>query len=199
MSIEKKERLENDSSTEYQKRHAIEVGEDMDNTQLTEEQINQLDKYGIIGGKILEPVDIEELRYVWNPTESIVILLDLKFTIKPHQLVDLKRFFKDEELAKSKSLQIAVNAMKDLKLVKLQDMKPEDLEKVVPFLVKLEERTESVPDGGTKINLNIDRHNNPFFARLWVEEEKIMKLNKSKRVPNDPDEILLHTMEGIQQ
>lgn len=198
MAIEKKERLENDSSTEYQKRHAIEVGEDVNDTQLTKEQITQLDKYGIIGGKILEPVDVEELRYVWNPTESNVILLDLKFTIKPHQLVDLKRFFKDEELAKSKSLPIAVNAMKDLKLVKLQDMTPKDLKKVVPFLVELENRTESVPDGGTKINLNIDRHNNPFFARLWVEEEKIMKLNKSKGVPNDPFEILLHDLEGIQ-
>ena len=163
---------------------------------LTKEQIEQLEKTGIVGGQILESVDIDELKYVWNCSHSNVILLDLNFVMKPHQLVNLKKFFSDEELRKSRSLRIAVNSMGDLKLVKLEDMTSDDVKEIKCELERLEEQYELVPEGGTKIPLKVDRHNNPFFARLWIEEEKIMKVNNAKHIDTDPNEVLLHKMEG---
>jgi len=163
---------------------------------LTKEQIEQLEKTGIVGGQILESVDIDNLKYVWNGSKSNVILLDLNFVMKPHQLVNLKKLFSDEELRKSRSLRIAINSMGDLKMVRLEDMSSEDVKEVKSQLEILEEEHELVPDGGTKIPLKIDRHNNPFFARLWIEEEKIIKLNKATGIDQDPKEVLLHKMEG---
>jgi len=174
----------------------IEARTDVKEYQLSKEQIDQLEKTGMIGGHILETVDVETLKYIWNSSKSNVILLDLNFVVRPHQLVNLKKFFNDEELQKSKSLRIAVNSMEDLKMVNLEDMTSEDVKEIKSELELLEEQYDLIPDGGTKIPLKVDRHNNPFFARLWVEEEKIMKINNANGIDTDPKEVILHKMEG---
>lgn len=174
----------------------IEARTEVKEYQLSKEQVNQLEKTGMIGGHILEAVDVENLKYVWNSSTSSVILLDLDFVVKPHQLINFKKFFSNEELQKSKSLRIAINSMEDLKMVKLEDMTSEDVKEIKSQLEILEEQYALIPDGGTKIPLKIDRHNNPFFARLWIEEEKIMKMNDANGIGQDPNEVLLHKMEG---
>jgi len=162
---------------------------------LTKSQIEELNTRGLLSGDV-KPIDTKGLEYVLNMREGLLVLPDLGqkgFAFRPRQLVNLTKLFKKDEILKSESLRVALRS-EDLKAVKLSEVTQEDIKAHKSELDKLEEQF-AISDEGTKIPLKVNRHNNPFLARLWDEEKKIVKEKRMNQQPLNLKEIPLHAEE----
>lgn len=159
---------------------------------LTREQVQELDTRGMLSGDE-KPIDTKSLKYVININNGLLVLPDLGengFALRGRQLINLSKLFKEEEILKSNSLRHALQSG-DLRTVELSQIKQEDIKTQKSELDKLEEKHEFTEEG-TKISLKVNRHNNPFLARLWEEEKKIVREKQMGRQDLDLHEIPLH-------
>jgi len=169
------------------------------NFNLSADQIKELETRGLLSGDV-KPIDTEKIDYVLNLTNGLLVLPDLGkngFALKARQLVNLTKLFTSKEVLHSESIRESLRSG-DLKAVKLSEIKQEDIAPRKSDLDKLEKQYEITEDG-TKIPLKVNRNNNPFFARLWKEENKIVRENKMKRQNINLDEVPLHAEERFKE
>lgn len=147
---------------------------------LTKQELEVLEKEGrILFGedKKLKQVKPTKIKYVYNATNSVIILSDLRFAIRPRELVDLTYFFDQQTLLKSQSLNIALNAQEGLRVVSPETIDKKDLQKPKSTLDKLEEKVPGGTPEGIEVPLTAE---NEFMKKKEEIEEKEEKIDKKK-------------------
>ena len=137
---------------------------------LIKEQLKQHGRVGNLHETLIPSSDISLLH---NESDSIVVIPDLEFSFAARELVDLSFFFTREQIKASRNLQTAVNKIKILVPVTVDEMNEEDVMPRPSILDSLEKKYDMEGDEGVTIPVeSVMNEENPHTERLLEEFER---------------------------
>lgn len=138
----------------------------------------QLKQFGRVGKFYETLIPSSKITLLHNESDSMVIIPDLEFSFSPRELVDLSFFFTKEQITGSRNLQNAINNLKVLTPVTVDDIDEDDIKPRESILDNLESQYDLGGDEGVTIPVDsVIDDENPHTARLLEEFEREEKMD----------------------